>query len=202
MNEERRAELRRIAEAATPGPRHIQLRRDIADEYESWLMPLNLYLCEGLPDEDAAYIAAFDRETCLALLDAADRVAALEAEVKRLQSMTEHDMLKAWVNRMQEKQAHIQHPDGNTWCEWRCTACGKRIMWSNGDTNDLTGVDIDCVKCCHCGTIHDLRDDYEIKLRPEYRKEDAEETHPCIATLEAELAALKGAALARPSGEG
>jgi len=117
MNEERRAELRRIAEAATPGPRRSgwddppsatrleAYDADVVYSTDPTLDKLDQAIVSGTwydgpltgcTRENAAHIAAFDRETCLALLDAADRVAALEAENAILRA--EVESLRTQVN--------------------------------------------------------------------------------------------------------
>ncbi|MFO0937877.1 MAG: ead/Ea22-like family protein [Gemmataceae bacterium] len=68
--------LRRVAEAATPGKRTIQNRQDICDEYESFLMPLNWHMADVNKDADVEYELAIDPETVLSLLDTIEQQAA------------------------------------------------------------------------------------------------------------------------------
>lgn len=42
----------------TPGPWKIEARRDICDEFECWLHPINLHIHDRISDEDAHLIAA------------------------------------------------------------------------------------------------------------------------------------------------
>jgi hypothetical protein len=76
-----RAEMRRVAEAATPGKRTIQNRRDCCDEYESFLMPLNWHIPEKMRDEDIEYELAMDPVDVISLLD---QLADREREVSEL----------------------------------------------------------------------------------------------------------------------
>lgn len=69
MTDERRAELRRIAEA-------VQKYRG---NNRSW-QGVEAFKDEGWVQEFAEYFAAIDADSLIALLDAADRVAALEDE--------------------------------------------------------------------------------------------------------------------------
>ena len=87
LTPERLAELRRIAEAATPGPWQWAGSRDKGDPHA--YVYAGDYASEGEPDlwceivsecpeADAQHIAAFDPTTALALLD---RIEALEHKV-------------------------------------------------------------------------------------------------------------------------
>ena len=63
LTAERLQELRRIAEAATPGPWAFPHQKD---PYGCYLLPLS--------ENNASYIAAFDPATALALLDEIDHL--------------------------------------------------------------------------------------------------------------------------------
>src|SRR5690606_25261825 len=73
LTRERLQELRRIAEAVTPGPWAFPHQKD---PYGCYLLPLS--------ENNASYIAAFDPTTVLALLE---RIDALEAENERLRQI-------------------------------------------------------------------------------------------------------------------
>ena len=87
LTPERLAELRRIAEAATPGPLTVHLCDDA--RYAAFVDAPHLgpdapELAVFLIERDARFFAEFDRDTALALLD---RIEALEAENERLRQI-------------------------------------------------------------------------------------------------------------------
>ena len=84
LTPERMQELRRIAEAATPGPWAFPHQKD---PYGCYLLPLS--------ENNASYIAAFDPTTVLALLDEIER---LQQKVQRANALavTVEQTLKAW----------------------------------------------------------------------------------------------------------
>src|SRR5690606_27092847 len=143
MNPERIAELRRIAEAATPGPWGVNPWRAVVDEMET-LTPIcgMLWPTELRTEEqtlaNAQHIATFDPPTVLALLD--------EIELLRRERGETHFAL--------------YHPDFDWWeCQacrfwWEfesgdpyehdmrfCPRCGRRIV-RRGDA-DTEGGDVD-----------------------------------------------------------
>jgi len=51
-----------------------------------------------------------------------------------------------------------------SWIKCRCSKC-KRINWVNqGDTTDLTGVDVEIVKCWSCGEESTCDDETEYDI--------------------------------------
>ena len=79
------AQLRALAEKATPGPWTIELGED-GDEFSCYIfgqIPSGSTIVAFVEHEDEAkYIAAADPATILSLLDLADRHAALVSAVK------------------------------------------------------------------------------------------------------------------------
>jgi hypothetical protein len=61
-----------------------------------------------------------------------------------------------------------------TWNELVCK-CGARMLYNNGDTRDVTAMDVDAVKCWQCGEAKFLGD---IKDAPEDWQEWCVETYP------------------------
>ena len=108
--------LRRISEAATPGKRTAERLRDnngtpYATLYETHIFvePIcGLWAPVGRKDReaDAAHIAAFDRETCLELIDeltaARQRIAELEQALVKaavpLECLFAVEMDSAWMS--------------------------------------------------------------------------------------------------------
>src|SRR5690606_29549378 len=102
LTPERLAELRRIAEAATPGPWQWAGSRDKGDPHA--YVYAGDYASEGEPDlwceivseypeADAQHIATFDPTTALALLD---RIEALESFVLAEKAVREHAEICVW----------------------------------------------------------------------------------------------------------
>ena len=44
----------------------------------------------------------------------------------------------------------------NTWYESNCPDCDKKNWVCDGDTSDLSEMDIEAVKCWNCGAVFDL----------------------------------------------
>lgn len=109
LTPEKRAKLRAKAEAATPGPRtwsdhiapYISIRTQTIRISEPFYRDGS-----GGAVKEADFIAAFDRETCLSLLDAADERDRLRSEVERV---TDIAAMKAesWEQRIAELEAEV-----------------------------------------------------------------------------------------------
>jgi len=109
MTSDRLKELRRIAEAATPGPLTMHLCDD--DRYAAFVDAPHLgpdapELAVFLIERDARFFAEFDRDTVLALLD----------EIERLRR--EREVMAEVLKAVHERDKHVHTCDH---CE--CALC-------------------------------------------------------------------------------
>lgn len=47
---------------------------------------------------------------------------------------------------------------------FRCGACGTRQRVYMGDPNDLTVPDVQAVRCCQCGVVEPICDEFEMEV--------------------------------------
>lgn len=88
-------ELRRLAEAATPGPWKWESHRNYCDEYDSFLMPMNVFIPDELSDEDADYIVSVSPDVVIGLLDEINRLQNVE-HVWPVRTCTKHNVTVCW----------------------------------------------------------------------------------------------------------
>ena len=116
--------LRRIAEAATPGPWNLHtLRTDETHDIRGSIDDeANIVIYAECEDADAAHVATFDPPTVLALIA---RLEAAEAKVERVREVKpcEHP-----------PEDIIVHPHGwEIYHGWYCLRCGARMTTQRGE---------------------------------------------------------------------
>lgn len=67
------ASLRALCDNATQGDRRFRQVRDHCDEYDAFLMPLDLHIPDSIPEGDCEFLKQIDPDTVRRLIAAAER---------------------------------------------------------------------------------------------------------------------------------
>ena len=143
LTPEKRTELRAKAEAATPGSREVAGCEAHRGNLNSNCRRVRLMdgSIVGPREEDMQHLAAFDRETCLALLDAAEERDRLRAEVEQSRFM--RDLLTLLADNDATDELCVQHYKGklNFYIN-----CNDLFWWATADAEEVTPANIQTLR--------------------------------------------------------